>query len=272
MKKIWYSFLLLLCFAPVWAENISFKKLLKEAQPFVQKEITSARTIPTSLIALADEYSMVISSQKSGGVAEYKPKKDRIYIFEKELRPWSEKQVFTAPDELARCLAPVFLHELTHARNQQFAQAHSFVWPVTLSDEYIAVFWQVHFIQENLQQDPHYYDRCHGFMPPADFLNAKKEDLPAVITDHYLKTNAHLPPPLTAANLQALQENKKILWHGYLFQPKRRILSVKSLFQKGGDWTTLRPKQLPLLLSSSLYQIYVQQNTLLNQEIRSLPN
>lgn len=39
------------------------------------------------------------------------------------------------PFLFARCAAPIYIHELSHARDKKWAAEHGFAWPLTLEDE-----------------------------------------------------------------------------------------------------------------------------------------
>lgn len=253
MRKLFLILCFLLTATPFYAlSNTQIKELMGQVSPLIEQEIKTVRTLPPSLPEPI--YPLHLSGKKKGVLAEYNPRNQKILIYKNPLKKWwlQYQKEPDFPQLLARCLAPVYLHELLHARDDAFAQKHGFKWPITTGDEWVAVFWQTHFIKEKLKQNPDYYQKCGMFMPKAEFLQAPKTQLETFILKYY----AFLPPPLSPNNINQLSEKKKIEYKGHIFVSKRRIRSLKSFFQKGGSWLELKPQELGKLKQDFRYTLY----------------
>ena len=267
MKRLLLSLLFLFITVPFWAQsNREIKELLRQSEPFLHQELQTISTLPDSLTER--QYPLYLRAKSHFAIAEYAGTKDKIFIFKRPLKKWLALygQEPSLPRLLGKCLAPVYVHELSHAKDHSFGKRHGFVWPVTVSDEYNATFWQVHFIQEKLKQNPDYYKECNAFMPKKDFLQASADQLEKQILRHY----SFLPPPLIQENIQQLLKHKKINYGGFSFSSKRAVLSLKSFFQKGGSWPELKKSDLIKLNSHSFYHLYQKEKTVQKDEIRKI--
>ena len=267
MKRLLLSLLFLFITVPFWAQsNREIKELLRQSEPFLHQELQTISTLPDSLTE--HRYHLHLRAKSHFAIAEYVGTKDKIFIFKRPLKKWLALygQEPSLPRLLGKCLAPVYVHELSHAKDHSFGKRHGFVWPVTVSDEYNATFWQIYFLQEKLKQNPDYYKECNAFMPKKDFLQASPENLQQQVAQHY----GFLPPPMTQENIRQLTENKEILYLGFSFSQKRAVLSLKSFFKKGGSWLEVKNKELGKITQHPNYDIYTQEKNRQMQEIRAL--
>jgi len=261
MKKLFLLFFLISnFFSPLCALEI--KKYLQQSFPFLRQELRTVSAVPPSLIE--NEYIPYLSGKSTFAVAEYVPQKNKIFIFNTPLKKWLSSQKNPQPALLARCLAPVYLHELSHARDYLSGKKYGFVWPITTSDEQIATFWQIYFIKEKLKQDSDYYKGCEPFMPKKNFLQVSEEQL----EEHILKYYSFLPPPITEENITQLKKNRNILYKGFSFKQKRSVLSVNSFFKKGGSWLEIKNKELDRLRQDSYFHLYTQEKSRHFEEIK----
>ncbi len=264
MKKLFLFTLLIFLSSALWASSKKdAKQILCLLPPLLEQEIKSVDSLPVSLSQSI--YPLFLSGQKTGALAEYKKEKDKIFIFKKPLKKWLAYYGHQ-PDAthlLAKCFAPVYLHELSHARDGSFGKKNNFSWPITVSDEYVAVFWQVYFIKEKLRENPNYYQDCSVFMPKSDFLHSTTQELEKEIIKHY----PFLPPPMTQNNIEQLLENQKISYLGFSFAPKRVVLSLKSFFTKGGSWLEIKSKDLHKLKNNQHYLSYTEEKGRQMQEM-----
>ena len=265
MKKQFLFVFFILFSSSLWAASANdAKQVLFLLPPLLEQELNSVDSLPVSLAQ--DKNPLFLSGQKTDALAEYKKQGNKIFVFKKPLKKWltAYENHSDRTQLLAKCFAPVYLHELCHARDGSFGKKNGFSWPVTVSDEYVAVFWQVHFIKTKLKQNPDYYKECDVFMPNVDFMQASAEQLQRQILKYY----SFLPPPMTLDKIAQLIENKKISYLSFFYSQKRAFLSLKSFFKKGGSWLELKPKELSKLPQHPFYRLYIQEKEKQLREIK----
>lgn len=266
MKKIIPVLLSLLFAVPsAAASNKEIQTLLAQSAQPLRAELSKAFYLPADLIPGGTDYRFTLSRKKTGALAQYRASSSAIYIFKKPLAGWikSLPQNHT-PQQLAsmfaRCAAPLYIHELSHGRDQNRAAENGFVWPLTLEDEYAAYFWQLYFIRKNLEQDPLYYQNCGAFMPPEKWLREPPEKWEHLIYARYVRFNGKQPPPppLRRPYREEMAADARVTFEGKTFKSNARFLTNERLFKNGGNWLRLKPKELKQLPSNPLFLKYLQ--------------
>ncbi len=259
MHKYGMCFLLLsMC---VGAQAASPKRVFEQALPYVRQELKQAPSnLPADL--QQPDWPVVLSSGGSGALAEYQARKNQIVFFKRPLAAWLKQAQtqFAAeqlPVQLARCLTPIYVHELSHARDRQGAVVRHFVWPVTLEDEFIASFWQRVWMEEQTKKDPDYYAFCTPLLPPAPYRAVAPCDAQQIIYQTYARqAGVRLPPPLTRENIQTWLQEEKLTFAGITFAVKKRRLTAQALMRNGGNWLNLAPAELNKLLILPFFRLF----------------
>ncbi|MBR4591623.1 MAG: hypothetical protein IKO35_00245 [Elusimicrobiaceae bacterium] len=270
-KKSAFIFVFLFSLAPANGA-VSVSNIFEQALTLIPLELVRGRDVP--FVGLQGQIPVKLSRQNPGAIAQYQAATHQIVFFKKPISKWlsqTKKQIEPAalPEILARCLAPVYVHELSHARDWQQAQQKGFIWPVTLEDEYIASFWQLQFMQQVSAGDSRYYAMCAPFLPPASYRGIPPCQAKETIYQTYVsQAGDALPPPLTRENIRNIQQRGRIDFVLHSFAAKRRHISVLSLFTKGGNWLQLTPQALAALEHSLTYKMYIAFQNQRYQEIQ----
>ncbi len=266
MKKFLGILFLCICSVFLYAEDL--KGLIKQTKSPLHKEIDQQINIPWSFFPqnLPDLY---LSQRLKGAVAEFKTyPKPRIYIAKSSLKQWYNRLSVkydeeVLPSVLAQCLVPVYIHELSHFRDTRQGKRLGFVWPVTLEDEYIAVFWQLYLINLYSSSVADYFQNCKEWLPSEELLTAPSSQTRERIYAWYGQTlSADLPPGITAQGVASLEQTGEINSFGMLYRPKSRTLSLRTFLKQGGNWLYLSPKAMKQFISSPQYKGYL---TLIHQ-------
>lgn len=258
MKKILILLLFYTCSPFIWGSDL--KSLLQQTQDSLQQEVHQIDEIPASLRPVQLP-NLCFSNHLQGAVAEYRADKNTIYISRRVLKQWhsrlSSEKKSNLQDTLSQCLIPVYVHELSHARDYQQGQSHGFVWPITLEDEFIATVWQAYLIQQYQRTHLNYQQHCTEWLPlqRKDFVLSSqgKANLYAAYST---RLGDNLPPPLSPENIVQLQESGQIIFADRIYRPRRRKLSFRSFIKRGGNWLLLSPSALKKLSDSAQYAVY----------------
>lgn len=252
----------------VWlpAYSADIAELFQQAQPLLLEEVRPSAVLPADLWP-APLPVPVLSSRRTGALAQYDAATRQIYFFTRALTAWQQTAPEVTPQALARCLAPLYIHELSHMRDEQAARSEGYAWPVTLEDEQVAAFWQLIF----MQADPAAYEHCAPLLPPEAYRQEAACHAADKIQAYYAaQAHGTLPPPLDLAYIKELQQKGQIQFAGQVFRPKVRLLSLNKLFSAGGNWMQLRAGALRALPDSAAYTAVQQHRARREKEIQKI--
>lgn len=250
------------------------KSLLHQAQSPLRQEVRQISEVPASLFP-ARLPALHISGRLKGAVAEYKAERGKIYVSLRILKQW-EKRLSVKygsgrlPSVLAQCLAPVYVHELSHMRDCNQGKTSGFVWPVTLADEYAAAFWQLYLIDVYQRALPDYSQDCREWLPPAELIQTPADRRKEQIYGWYAqKSGIALPPVISGGAVSSVQREGQIRFAGLVYRPKRRPLSLNAFLKRGGNWLYLSPRALEQFAHSLQYRDYLRSVGRREQEINT---
>ncbi len=186
-----------------------------------------------------------------GALARWNPKTD---VFEISKTHWKQSS-------RASCLLPLFVHESVHAHLVKQARTLGFAWPVTLSDEVPAFYYQLK-TEETL---PDYAQMCASWRAE---LTAERRALAAqngkafqtAVYQRYSRfSDKNLPPPpFEKPWLTQVQSAKQLTFYQHTYKLQRRTLSAEKFWRKGGSWLRLTPNELERALQEPRYLLYRQ--------------
>lgn len=254
------------------ASNRELRRLLTDGAAQIHAQIKAVPSLPEELARFRPE-AVVLSSQNTGAAAEYRPGKKQILFFRKPLERWLEQPDVSALDAparaalLARCLAPVYIHEISHARDQKWGETNGFFWPITLKDEFIASFWQLYVMRHYSLLQPDYYKACRPLLPaniPAP------ENWEEYIYRRYAaqKGAALPPPPLTPAHIEQLRTRGFVSFYNKKFFPPKKKLSFKRFIRQPASWLQIKKRDIPAFINSRQYINYLWLDGKREQEIK----
>ena len=205
---------------------------------------------------------VAFSRRSPGALAEYRASSRQIVFFKRPLARWfAQARLHVAeehlPELLARCLAPIYVHELSHAQDQSQARMGGFAWPVTLEDEYVASFWQLYFMQAAARGDSSYYELCAPLLPPESYRHlAPCEAQTAIYQTYAAAAKDRLPPPLTWPLIQQLLRGGKINFASHEFTSQSPSLAVLRFVQQGGNWLRITPAELKTFTQGPVWDTF----------------
>ncbi len=241
---------------PAPAAAAPLQDFLQAATPFLSREVEAA-----------DEACVfhLERPKAPGQLARWDANAQRFYLSKSALKKWRKQSPAATEEQLARCLAPLWIHENAHAQDHAFAAAHGFVWPLTMADEVHATALQVAFMQNHVAQDPAYYAGCEGLLPllPAETAAWQKQDAAAfqtAVLERYRRLSfRQMPPPPPLPELIGQAQTQRQILYGSLSYPVRpRGLRAKEVFSDGRNWTLLRPREYGVLERLPAFPLYLQ--------------
>lgn len=255
------------------ASSRTVTELFRQAADNMVQELQRIPGLPAELCLFSVGF-VSLSSKYTGALAEYQPERKQIVFFRRGLEQWLKQPEVSALDTparaalLARCLTPVYVHEMSHARDQKWGETNGFFWPVTLKDEFIASFWQLYVMRHYSLIQPDYYKNCQPLLPaniPAP------ENWEEYIYRRYAaqKGAALPPPPLTQTHIEQLIKEGYILFEGKKFYPSKKQISFKRFLKKRASWIQIKKKDLPEFTESELYLRYLKLDNQRNNEIKN---
>lgn len=261
MKKL-ISFCFLFSISlPLWSGEL--KDFLHQTEDALHQEIRQTDALPASLIP-EKLPALRLSNHLNGALAEYQEsRKSYVSLSRQTLKQWKKRlsSRYNSPQlplVFAWCLLPVYVHELSHARDQRQARSNGFVWPVTLEDEYIATWWQLYLLQNYFSTVPDYRADCKEWLPPQVLFHTSADQWKDKVYLLYgERLGIALPPPISAQNLMSLRQNGQIVFEELTYRPKSRKLRWNTFVKQGGNWLFLSPAALERLASSQQYAAYL---------------
>ncbi len=260
MKKILSFLLFFVGSVSLFAGDV--KSLLRQTQSPLRREVRQISDIPASLFP-AQWPALRVSARLKGAVAEYKAERGKIYISRSILKQWEKRLALKygpgrLPAVLAQCLAPVYVHELSHMRDQNQGKALGFVWPVTLEDEYAAAFWQLYVIDAYQRALPDYSLDCREWLPPAELIQTPAGRRRERIYGWYAqKSGIALPPVISGRTVASVRREGQVRFAGFVYRPKSRTVSLNVFLKRGGNWLYLSPRALERFVGSIQYRDYL---------------
>ncbi|MBQ3667134.1 MAG: hypothetical protein II913_03645 [Elusimicrobiaceae bacterium] len=235
---------LLLATLPAFAQD---KKMLLRQ---LTQEMSTLGFLPAALQTTAPTRLKLVYLP-DGALARWNPKTDTFEI----------SKIYWKQSPHVHCLLPLFVHESVHAHVVKQARTLGFAWPVTLSDEVPAFYYQLK-TEETL---PDYAQAC---APWRAELTAERRALAAqngeafqrAVYERYSQfPGKNLPPPPLAEpwTVQA-QSAKQLTFYQHTYKLQRRTLSAEKFWRKGGSWLRLTPNELERALQDPRYLLYRQ--------------
>ncbi|MCQ2410642.1 MAG: hypothetical protein MJ053_03910 [Elusimicrobiaceae bacterium] len=256
-----YSLCAVCLFLFTSAQAASVKTVFWQAIALLPAQLQHApNDFPTFL--RSTQTPVAFSRRSPGALAEYRASSCQIIFFKRPLARWlvqARLQVAEEhlPELLARCLAPIYVHELSHAQDQAQSRMGGFAWPVTLEDEYVASFWQLYFMQAAARGDSSYYELCAPLLPPESYRNlAPCEAKTAIYQTYASAAKDRLPPPLTLSLVQQLLRGGKINFALHEFTSQKPSLSILRFVQQGGNWLRVTPAELQTFTEGPVWDTF----------------
>lgn len=238
---------------------------LQAAAPFLMRQFPAYARYPFYLE----------TPRTPGQLARWEPRKKRIYLSKKAYKKWLRAHPAATAQQLAQCVAPLWVHEFSHAQDAAFAQAHGFVWPVTLQDEVLATAKQLLFMRAQTVKNQQDYALCRGLLPVLEreqtaLAQGDWRAFEAAVLGRYSRLSRRQmpPPPLTAVFIFQAQGGQMV--YGPLrYKTYPRGGRAQHVFYGGTSWTQLNAKELvkiPFLAPFPVYQNYLNEKTAATQK------